>query len=280
MTFSLTLHSMKPMYFFLGLLLGAAGTLAVSAQAAAGEPRAFMQSTQMIVVTTSDWNTVEGKLQRYQRGTPHEAWRPVGEPIAIVVGQKGMGWGIGVLATDDPKVRLPSDPVKKEGDGRSPAGVFALGTAFGDASQPLPGLKTPYLPLTPSIECVDDSSSKYYNRVLDRSTVVPDWNSSEHMRSVGEAYRWGIVVGHNGGDMMADANPPVPGSGSCVFLHIWRSSTRGTAGCTAMPQSQLETLLTWLDPKRKPLLVQLPAPGYARLTHRWGLPPAVNAAPR
>ena len=149
MTFSLTLHSMKPMYFFLGLLLGAAGTLAVSAQAAAGEPRAFMQSTQMIVVTTSDWNTVEGKLQRYQRGTPHEAWRPVGEPIAIVVGQKGMGWGIGVLATDDPKVRLPSDPVKKEGDGRSPAGVFALGTAFGDASQPLPGLKTPYLHADP-----------------------------------------------------------------------------------------------------------------------------------
>ena len=32
-----------------------------------------------------------------------------------------------------------------------------------------------------------------------------------------------------------------------------------------MPQSELETLLTWLDPTRKPLLVQLPAPEYARL---------------
>lgn len=258
------------MYILLGLLLGAAGTLAVSAQAA--EPDALMQSTQMIVVITPDWNTVEGTLQRYQRGTPEEAWHPVGEPIAIVVGKNGMGWGIGIIATDDPKVRLASDPVKKEGDGRSPAGIFALGTAFGDTAQPLPGLKTPYLQLTPSIECVDDSSSKYYNRVIDRSDVVPDWNSSEHMRIVGEAYRWGIVVGHNGGDMKSDANPPVPGSGSCVFLHIWRSSTQGTAGCTAMPQNHLETLLTWLEPTRKPLLVQLPALGYARLARRWGLP--------
>jgi L,D-peptidoglycan transpeptidase YkuD (ErfK/YbiS/YcfS/YnhG family) len=271
---------MKPMYLLMGLLLSAAGTLPVAAQPAAGEPGAFMQSTQMIVVTTSDWNTVEGTLQRYQRGTPREAWRPVGEPIAIVVGKNGMGWGIGAIATDDPKVRLASDPVKKEGDGRSPAGVFALGTAFGDTSQPLPGLKTPYLQLTPSIECVDDSSSKYYNRVIDRSTAVPDWNSSEHMRSVGEAYRWGIVVGHNGGDMLTGANPPVPGGGSCVFLHIWGSGTHGTAGCTAMAQNQLETLLTWLDPLRKPLLVQLPSLAHARLIHRWGLPPAVSATQR
>jgi hypothetical protein len=29
-------------------------------------------------------------------------------------------------------------------------------------------------------------------------------------------------------------------------------------GCTAMPQIELETLLTWLDPTRKPLLVQQP----------------------
>ncbi len=260
----------------MGLLLSAAGILAVSAPAA--EPDALMQSTQMIVVTTPDWNAVEGTLQRYQRGTPQAAWRPAGEPIAIVVGKNGMGWGIGVIATDDPKVRLASDPVKKEGDGRSPAGIFALGTAFGDTAQPLPGLKTPYLQLTPSIECVDDSSSKYYNRVVDRSAVVPDWNSSEHMRNVGEAYRWGIVVGHNGGDMKSDANPPVPGSGSCVFLHIWGSGNRGTAGCTAMSQNQLETLLTWLDPTRKPLLVQLPALGYARLAHSWGLPAVVGAA--
>ena len=127
---------MKPTYLFVVLLLGAAGILAVSAQVAVVESDALMQSTQMIVVTTPGWNAVEGTLRRYERGTPHETWRPVGEPIPIVVGQKGMGWGLGGIATDDLKVRLASDPVKKEGDGRSPAGVFSLGTAFGDAPQP------------------------------------------------------------------------------------------------------------------------------------------------
>src|ERR1051326_1473850 len=80
-----------------------------------------------------------------------------------------IGWGIGVIATDDAKVRAAADPVKKEGDGKSPGGVFALGTAFGYASQPLPGLKVPYLNLTPSIECVDDPGSRRYNRLVDRS---------------------------------------------------------------------------------------------------------------
>jgi hypothetical protein len=47
-----------------------------------------------------------------------------------------------------------------------------------------------------------------------------------------------------------------------------------------MPQSELETLLTWLDPTRRPLLVQLPAPAYGRLIDRWSLPALVNVALR
>lgn len=267
---------MKPMFFLIVLLVGAAASPPIPAQGVTVEPDTFVHSTQMIVVTTSDWNAVEGHLQRYDRGTPHGTWRPVGEPIPIVVGRSGMGWGIGVIATDDRNVRRASDPVKKEGDGRSPAGVFALGTAFGYASQPLQGLKMPYLNLTSSIECVDDVNSKYYNRVLDRNAVVPDWNSSEHMRSVGEAYRWGIVVDHNDGAAQINSKPSILRGGSCVFLHIWGSSSQGTAGCTAMAQHQLETLLLWLDPKRTPLLVQLPASEYVRLINRWRLPPLVG----
>ena len=135
------------------------------------------------MVTTSSWDAVEGRLQRFERATTDEAWRPIGEPIAGVVGKNGLGWGIGLMATGD-QCSIPTDPVKKEGDGKSPAGVFALGTAFGYDSQPLPGIKLPYLSLTPSIECVDDAASKFYNRFVDRTAVAPDWNSSEHMRFV------------------------------------------------------------------------------------------------
>jgi D-alanyl-D-alanine dipeptidase len=225
----------------------------------------------MIVVTTPDWNAVEGRLVRYERTNPQQPWRPVSESIPIVVGKNGLGWGIGLIATDAPKIRTASDPLKKEGDGKAPAGIFSLGTAFGYAPQALRGVKMPYLSLTPSIECVDDVGSKYYNRVVDRSAVSAGWYSSEHMRSV-DLYRWGIVVDHNGMVAELSARPPKPGGGSCIFLHIWRGPGQGTVGCTAMSQIELEALLTWLDPAQKPLLVQLPASEYARLIRRWKLP--------
>jgi hypothetical protein len=47
-----------------------------------------------------------------------------------------------------------------------------------------------------------------------------------------------------------------------------------------MTQTELESLLTWLDPARKPLLVQLPEPTYERLIDRWMLPKLINASQR
>ena len=262
---------MKPLSILLGLL-GIIGSC-VSGRAQTGTLKSEVptRTTQMIVVTTSDWNAVEGRLRRYERATVQDKWRPVGDPIAIVVGKNGLGWGIGIIAADDSHVRSASDPVKKEGDGRAPAGIFALGTAFGYASDPPQGLKMPYLSLTPSTECIDDPGSKHYNRIVDRSVVASDWNSSEHMRNAGESYRWGIVIDHNA-TVTGDANQPKPAGGSCVFLHIWHSHDQGTAGCTAMSPTELETVLTWLDPARQPVLVQLPGPTYERLINLWMLP--------
>lgn len=159
-----------------------------------------------------------------------------------------MGWGNGHHPADD--------PVKREGDGRSPAGIFRLGTAFGYAPRQDAPTKMPYLSLTPNTECVDDSRSAYYNRIVERSAVTPDWSSSEHMRSITE-YRWGLVV---------DNNPHArPLGGSCVFIHIWDGPGRGTAGCTAMSEPWIGTILRWLDPAAHPLLMQMPLPEYRRV---------------
>jgi hypothetical protein len=180
---------MKPASILVCLLLIVGRWASGSTPARTFQSDPLARSRQTIVVTTSSWNAVEGQLQRCERATRHEKWRPVGEPISIVIGKNGLGWGIGVIATDDSNVRVAPDPVKREGDGKSPAGVFALGTAFGYASQPLPGLKMLYLNPIPSIECVYDTGSKYYNHIVNRSVDAPDWNSSEHMRNAGESYR-------------------------------------------------------------------------------------------
>jgi len=228
------------------------------------EPR-LDSSLQMVVVTTADWDAVDGTLQRFGRRETGGPWQPVGGPVAIVVGKKGMGWGTGLDRTGGPLMRSSQDPIKKEGDGKSPAGVFGFGRAFGDRAQAPPGWRLAYTPLTPTVECVDDIRSRSYNQIVDRDRVTPDWNSSEHMLSVGQAYRWGVVINNNG-------NPTVPAAGSCVFMHIWSGPGKGTAGCTAITERELESILAWLDPNLMPLLVQLPRAQYDRLRNLWHLP--------
>jgi D-alanyl-D-alanine dipeptidase len=183
-----------------------------------------------------------------------------------MVGKTGLGWGFGLVKIGR-SIRAKSDPVKKEGDGKAPAGVFRLSKAFGYAPQEQDGWKMPYVPLTSSIQCVDDTDSKFYNTLVDASKISPDWGSheNEQMRRSDDLYRWGILVDHN-------ANPPVAGNGSCIFMHIWRGPGQPTVGCTAMPQSDLETLIGWLDPERKPILVQLPVAQYQKLEKHWHLP--------
>jgi hypothetical protein len=39
-------------------------------------------------------------------------------------------------------------------------------------------------------------------------------------------------------------------------------------------------MMTWLDPRGEPLLVQLPTPVYRRLARRWILPKIPDASPR
>lgn len=213
---------------------------------------------QLVVVTTPDWNTSNGTLQLFERNDA--GWSRVGGPIQVVVGRSGLGWGSGFHAS----AAKFGDPVKREGDGRSPAGVFPIGAAFGFDPEKPDWLKLAYISLTSATECVDDPSSRYYNAVVDRvATVKSDWSSSEKMRSIG-VYRWGVVVNQN--------TARQPGAGSCIFLHIWSGPEQPTAGCTAMEQGNLEQLMGWLDERSKPLMVTLPRREYERLRSQWQLP--------
>src|SRR4051812_45211749 len=85
-------------------------------------------SRQVVLVTTPDWNSVKGTLRRFERKSTRAKWTQVGEAFEIVVGRSGLGWGAGVVETEG------VGPSKHEGDGRAPAGVFRLTSAFGFAS--------------------------------------------------------------------------------------------------------------------------------------------------
>ena len=219
---------------------------------------------QAVLVVTPHWDATTGFLQRFERDGDGEGWRMVGDRIPVVVGRSGLGWGTGLHALMDMDAETP---VKREGDGRAPAGVFALRSAFGYApADSAAWVRLPYVPADASVECVDDVNSRHYNRRVDRDTIpAPDWSSHEELRRRDELYRWGVWVDHN-------TDPAVPGLGSCIFLHVWGGPSVPTSGCTAMERERLEELLAWLDPRRSPVLVQLPGHEYARLRAPWDLP--------
>jgi D-alanyl-D-alanine dipeptidase len=215
---------------------------------------------QLVLVVTPAWDSIAGTVRRFSRSAPNEPWRAEGGEVPIVVGRTGLAWDARVAGGPT------SGPRKREGDGRAPAGIFPLERAFGFAPASEVGwINMPYRPLTAGTECVDDTSSAYYNQVVERGAVRRvDWSSSERMRQVGQ-YRLGVIVGYN-------ARPVRRGAGSCIFLHIWGGPRSPTVGCTAFAPQELETLLRWLDSRRRPTLVQLPAAEYEARRAGWGLP--------
>lgn len=194
---------------------------------------------QLIVVTTKDWSAQSGVLQRYEK--EGNFWQEVGKTIEIKLGRNGLGWGIGLHT-------IPKDAkiIKKEGDGKAPAGIFSLKQAFGYFPFEV---DYPYEVYKSTDHCVDDVNSKLYNKIVDSNKVDIDYKSKEHMRFAKNHYKYGIVVNHN----HIDEAGAVKGAGSCIFIHIKKMPT---AGCTVMNEEEIKEMIKWLDADKEPLLLQ------------------------
>jgi L,D-peptidoglycan transpeptidase YkuD (ErfK/YbiS/YcfS/YnhG family) len=215
-------------------------------------------SEQLIVVVSESWDACASELRRFER--VEGKWQPFGEPMRANVGKSGMAWGIGVHGS------FPlGGTMKREGDKRSPAGVFAFEEAFGAATAIDAGVvRFPYRQVTAASAGVDDPASKHYNRIVNEGSVEKDWTSAEVMLREDGTYRLGLVVKHNW--------KPYPGYGSCIFMHIWQGAEIGTSGCTALAPADLDAVVRWISAARSPLLVQLPRAEYEKLKPLWGLP--------
>lgn len=221
----------------------------------------WADARQLVLVTTSDWDANQGELQTFTM--TKRGWQAAAPAVPITIGRKGSAWGIGLHPTSQ------SGPKKKEGDGRSPAGVFRVGTAFGYAESFDTAL--PYEGMTATDYCVDVSDSPLYNRIVDTKVVGEKAveGSTEPMRrdihvNGDHRYKIGFVIEHNseGGAAL----------GSCIFAHIWKAPGAPTAGCTAMDEADMAKLLAWLDPKQEPIFVLLPRAEYERAQTKWRLP--------
>lgn len=199
----------------------------------------------------------------FERKKPgSKKWKAIGEPFPIVVGSGGLVWAPGL---HDLSFLVEKPVVKREGDGKSPAGIFALTSLFASSDKP-EYAKLPFTKLEEHTECVDDPKSSHYNKIVNRMQVGNfDWKSSEKMLEVGEQYEKGVFVAHN-------SAPVVSGNGSCIFLHIWKDAATGTSGCTAMTKENIETVFRWIDGAKNPVLIQLPETVYSEYRKKWKLP--------
>jgi D-alanyl-D-alanine dipeptidase len=239
---------------------GAPAPKALPDAAATSSVRIPDNARQLLTVVVKDWDATDATLTLYGRDGGG-AWQPARPPWPATIGKTGLAWGRGLHGDGSPD---RPGPIKHEGDGKSPAGMFAIGPAFGYAASAPAGTKLPYTPLDEHWRCVDDATSAVYNRVLDERTVTKDWTSAEDMRRPDALYTWVVEVKHNAA--------AVPGGGSCIFLHVWGGPGDPTVGCTAMAEPQLASLIATLDPAAHPVIVQLPATEYATLASSWALP--------
>jgi L,D-peptidoglycan transpeptidase YkuD (ErfK/YbiS/YcfS/YnhG family) len=121
---------------------------------------------------------------------------------------------------------------KREGDLRTPAGVFPLRGGFGAYANP--GLRIgSWLRVDSRDVWVDDPGSALYN-THQRTPADGRWASAEKLLNQ-PAYDYAQVIGWNEGR--------VPGKGSAIFLHVDKGA--GTAGCVSLPTRALLSVLRW-----------------------------------
>jgi L,D-peptidoglycan transpeptidase YkuD (ErfK/YbiS/YcfS/YnhG family) len=182
---------------------------------------------QVITVAANGYGTSTATVTAFARDA--SGWRQVFGPWFAYIGRNGVA---------------PAG-AKREGDGRTPSGVYGFDFMFG--VDPDPGVNFPYRNITSSsIVWDDDPSSPNYNEWIDTRTagVAAAGADPEPMQST-PSYDYGAVIAYN------DAR--TPGLGSAIFLHVSHGSS--TAGCVSLPTDELLDVLRWLDPVRSPLIV-------------------------
>ena len=124
---------------------------------------------------------------------------------------------------------------KREGDKKTPRGIYSFGQAFGVAGNP--GTSRRWLQVNNNHYWVDDVNSSYYNKLVDASQTGIQWSSAEHLISYPTAYRYAIALNYN--------TACTPGAGSAIFLHC--STGGATAGCISVSQSDMIRILKMIQ---------------------------------
>lgn len=134
----------------------------------------------------------------------------------------------GVIAAQD----------KREGDGATPLGVWPIRRVlYRPDRAPAPRTALPVQPISSDDGWCDAPSDPCYNRPV----KLPYPASAEAMWREDHLYDLVAVLAHND-------DPPRPGLGSAIFLHLARDGYGSTEGCVALSRPDLIDLVSRATP--------------------------------
>lgn len=161
--------------------------------------------------------------------------------IAVRALSHGASRGVLMVGTSTFPCRLGRaglSPRKREGDGATPLGCFALRRLFFRPDRVARPLRRPAATaLNPRHGWCDDPASPVYNRLIARPF---SWRHESMWREDG-LYDLCFEIGYN------DA-PVRRGRGSAIFLHLMAEDGRPTEGCIALKRRDMNRLIARLEP--------------------------------
>lgn len=127
----------------------------------------------------------------------------------------------------------------KEGDAKTPVGVFKFNRAFGISNDL--GCKIPYHKVTDDDYWSGDTNYMYNQMVSLSDYPKLNMDDSEHIVDYDYQYQYCLNVSYN--------ESGTPGLGSAIFLHCLGPYKPYTGGCIAIPKAQMETVMRSVDPE-------------------------------
>ena len=119
---------------------------------------------------------------------------------------------------------------EKEGDSKTPVGVFKMNTPFGIADS-VEGFPDNYIKVDPDMYWNGDSASDRYNKLVNvKEYTAFDRSASEHLINYSGYYDYCIDTGYN--------YEGTPYRGSAIFLHCVINDEH-THGCIAIPKEYM-----------------------------------------
>ncbi len=182
-------------------------------------------ATEVITVVATASTATTATLQAWT-AAPGGGWLPYGPAITAHLGADGIGRA-------------------SETTSRTPAGSFTLTQAFGHLTNPGTGL--PYLQTTPADWWISQPGTLYNtHQHCSANCAFTQGNPNEHLYYETPYYNYAVVIDYN-------TAPVVQGAGSAFFLHV--TDGKPTAGCVAIPQTNLTTIMRWLTPTAHPRIL-------------------------